>query len=221
MELVSRAFLSKLIKSQLNKEVQNKTEIYRLLKIKPYKKEGKSWLYKVSEINKVGIVYKRNIKGFQPIPKFEDKFWINKKGEVMNVTTEEIVKSYIGVDLYEHIILMYYGKKYRRRVHTLMGVTFLGNPQVVHHIDENKSNNNLSNLKRSTHKENIAYAKESSNLGQWESVLVKAICKSTKEIIEFPSMRKAQAYTNIDRHIIKRLAEKSITNNTNWEFEVK
>lgn len=155
MELIARAYLNKLIKEQFNiKSNLNKDDIYKLLKIKPYKKEGKTLLYKVKDVQNAGITYSFNFKGFYPIPKFGEKFWISKDGKILNVNTGQLCKTYIGTDGYEHVILRFYGKNYRKRVHSLMGKVFLGNPQVVNHKDGNKANNNLKNLERSTHQKN-------------------------------------------------------------------
>lgn len=149
MELITRSFLNDLInkKTDTIKE-RNKEDIYRLLRINPYKREGKSWLYKVSDVNKAGIPYSRQIKGYYPIPSFEEKYWISKAGKVINVNNENIVNTFVGTDGYEHIILYFYGKKYRKRVHNLMGKTFLGNPPMVNHINGIKNDNHLENLER-------------------------------------------------------------------------
>lgn len=222
MEFISRSFLNKLINTQFdNNQILNKDQIFRKYKVKPYKKEGKTWLYLLSDIQKIGIKYdKAYLKDFRPIPQFEDKYWINKQGQIINVYDESLVGSYIGVDLYEHTILRYYGKQYRKRVHSLMGKVYLGNPQVVNHIDGNKSNNNLSNLERATHKSNIQHAYDNnmytSRGGTGTSLLVKN--KQTNEEIKFPSLRQAEKFTGVDRHRIKNLAQHKITNNTNWEF---
>lgn len=224
MELISRRFLNELINTQFgNKNELNKDKIEKLYGLKPYKRDGKILLYKVKDVNSIGIDFNQSdiTDGFYPIPKFEEKFWINKKGNVLNVNENRVVKSDIGVDLYEHIILRFYGKKFRKRVHSLMGVVFLGSPQVVNHKDGNKSNNQLYNLEKSTHSKNIKHAYDhgyyTSRGGKGTPVFVKR--KSDGKEYSFPSMRKAEDFTGVDRHRIKRIINKENVNNTNWEFK--
>ena len=191
--------------------------------IKPYKTEGGTLLYRVKDINNVGINYKLNHIGFTPIPKFEDKFWINKDGIILNVFTSQIVKTYIGTDLYEHVIFRYYGKTYRKRVHSLMGKTFLGNPPVVNHKDGIKHHNKLFNLERATHKTNIQHAYDNdyytSRGGKGTPIIVTN--KKTNITTELTSLRKAEKFTGVDRHRIKNIINNKNINNTNWEFKFK
>lgn len=226
MKLISRKLLNELIRNQFgNNQELSKEQINIKYGVKPYKREGKTWLYNVSDVNKIGIKFKQSdiTKGFYPIPYFEEKFWINKDGKVLNVNNNTIVKSYIGNDMYEHITLVFYGKKYRKRVHNLMGKVFLGNPQVVNHKDNVKSNNKLYNLEPSTHSRNIkhAYDNEAYTTRSNNGTGVIATNKDTKKVYEFSSMRKAERHTGVDRHRIKRIINKENVNNTNWEFEFK
>lgn len=224
MELISRSFLNKLINKQydLNKEL-SKEDIYKMFGLKPYVREGKSYLYYVKEVNEKGIIYNRDLKGFYPIPKFENKYWINKQAEIINVQNEKKISTYIGTDLYEHVTLQYKGKKYRKRVHSLMAKTFLGNPPVVNHLDGNKSNNRLSNLKRSTHSENIQHAYDNgyytSRGSKGTSVIVKH--KETNKEQTFPSLRQAERFTGVDRHRIKNIVLGKTNNYTDWFFKFK
>lgn len=69
-------------------------------------------------------------------------------------------------------------------VHRLVAKTFIPNPENlsdVNHIDEDKQNNNLSNLQWLSHLDNVRY-----------SVGVKILVDN----IEFPSMRAAAKYVN-------------------------
>lgn len=61
---------------------------------------------------------------------------------------------------YKSIMLRRNGKSFRRYVHRLVAITFIGPPngKDVNHIDGNKSNNKLSNLEYLSRKENILHA---------------------------------------------------------------
>lgn len=222
MRLLARALVSNLIEDQFNiTTATSKEKIYAKFKVKPYKREGKTWLYNVKDLNSVSITFVDNLEGYYPIPKFKDKYWINTDADILNITTMRNVKTSIGVDGYEHVILPYYGKKYRKRVHSLMGKVFLGNPPVVNHMDGVKHNNKLYNLERSTHKDNIKHAYDNDmytvrgGIGQPVIVTDKATGTSTL----YPSLRQAELNTGVDRHRIKRIILGENVNNTNWDFK--
>lgn len=224
MRLVTRAYVNKLIKEQFSVDKElNKDVIFAMYGIKPYKREGKSWLYLMGDIESIGLVCNIDTMGYAPIPHFEDKFWIDRRGTVLNITNGNIVKSYVGADEYEHITLRYHGKKYRKRIHSLMGKTYLGNPPMVNHIDGCKSNNNLTNLERSTNSANVKHAYDNNFYttrgGKGTAVVVTS--KSTGNSQCFTSMRKAEEATGVTRHRIKRIIENKQVNNTNWDFRFK
>lgn len=162
-------------------------------------------------------VLRYNNENFYIIPNFEI-YAISKQGKILNIKRGNYISSYIGIDNYEHCILHIRGKRYRKRVHSIMGKVFLGNPQVVNHKDGNKSNNVLSNLERSTHKLNIKHAYDNNMYLSTYKVKIKVIKKSTNEEIVCRSMREAQRITGVDRHRIKTFLNKTRNNYTNWEF---
>lgn len=222
MRLIARALVSKLIKDQFNiMTATSHDRIYAKFKVKPYKREGKTWLYNIKDLESAGITFTDNLQGYYPIPKFKDKYWIDKEANILNVNTMRKVKSYRGSDGYEHVILPYYGKKYRKRVHSLMGKVFLGNPPVVNHRDGIKHNNKLYNLERSTHKDNIKHAYNNDMYvvrgGTGKAVAVTD--KETGSSLIYPSLRKAELATGVDRHRIKRIILGDNVNNTNWDFK--
>nr|DAN24140.1 MAG TPA: homing endonuclease [Caudoviricetes sp.] len=151
------------------------------------------------------------------VPNFE-KYAVSKDGKLYNLDKEKLVSTYIGIDNYEHCVLYMRGKKYRKRVHRLMGKVFLGNPQVVNHKDGNKSNNNLSNLERSTHRDNIKHAYDTGAYYNKYKVSVVVINKITGEETMCKSMREAERFTGVDRHRIKTFLKGTRNNLTNWEF---
>lgn len=58
---------------------------------------------------------------------------------------------------YMHVVLFKNGKGYNKKVHRLVAQSFISNPNnkpCINHIDENKTNNRVSNLEWVTHKEN-------------------------------------------------------------------
>lgn len=160
---------------------------------------------------------------FYPIPSMDNKFGISKEGKVKNFITDRIISSYIGIDCYEHIVLCYKGKRYRKRVHRLMAEVFLHNAKCIDHIDNNKSNNLLSNLRPISQRDNIIkgveYAKNFNKGAKlFKPMKVIAIDKVTKEIHQFDSLRRCEKFTGVDRHRIKTFLRNERPNYTNYEF---
>lgn len=158
---------------------------------------------------------------FVPLKSMDNKFGISKDAKVINFITGRILHGYIGVDMYEHIVLNYKGKKYRKRVHRLMAEAFLNNCKVVDHIDGNKSNNNLSNLQAVTHSQNIKKAYEEndySNPHKGRGIWIVAENKETLEKHYFKSIRACERFTGVDRHRIKHFLKGERNNWTKYNF---
>lgn len=158
---------------------------------------------------------------FVPLKSMDNAFGISKEGKIINYKTGHILSPYIGIDMYEHIVLNYKGKQYRKRVHRLMAEAFLNNCKVVDHIDRNKSNNNLSNLKAVSHSENIRKAYQENaytNPHKGRGIWVIAEDKETGEQFHFKSMRACEEFTGVDRHRIKTFLQNKRNNWTKYNF---
>jgi hypothetical protein len=84
-----------------------------------------------------------SIKGF---PDYE----INKNGNIRNKITKLVLKHYIELNGYCRVKLYRNGIESKHYVHRLVAICFLspvkGKPE-VDHIDRNRSNNKISNLR--------------------------------------------------------------------------
>jgi hypothetical protein len=81
------------------------------------------------------------------VPGYE-KYEVSSLGRLKR--GERILKHDINRGGYEYITLSIYGIRHRKRVHTLVATTFIPNPEnkpTVDHIDRNKTNNHVSNLR--------------------------------------------------------------------------
>lgn len=77
-------------------------------------------------------------------------YQINRDGIVMNKRTNRILKCYIDNVGYYQVTLCKDGNPRKFRVHRLLAIAFIPNPNnypIVDHIDINRQNNNLSNLR--------------------------------------------------------------------------
>lgn len=95
----------------------------------------------------------KQIDGFPP-------YCVDECGNVFSLRYNKIrtLKPNTTKDGYKQVIMKRDGKSVSRFVHRLVALTFLPNPDnlpQVHHIDNNPSNNHLSNLRWVTGSENI------------------------------------------------------------------
>ncbi len=161
------------------------------------------------------------MKEFMPIPSLNNQFGINEDAQIINFKTGRIISPYIGIDMYQHVVLCLGGNRIRTRVHRLMAEVFLDNCTVVDHIDGNKSHNELSNLRAVSHSENIRKAYQENNYinpHKGRGIWIIAENKETKERFHYKSMRECERKTGIDRHRIRTFLLQQRTNNTPYNF---
>jgi len=93
---------------------------------------------------------------FIDIKDYEGLYKINKKGEILGVKYNKILKpemhkGYLRVNLSKN------GKTKHFFIHRLLGIHFIDNPDnlpEIDHINRNKLNNNIENLRWCTHSDN-------------------------------------------------------------------
>ena len=90
-----------------------------------------------------------------------DNYYIYDTGDVLNITTNKILKGSIGENGYKYYRLSKNNKKQMFYAHRLVAEAFLINKDnlpLVNHKDGNKRNNKVDNLEWCTQKENIMHA---------------------------------------------------------------
>jgi len=120
----------------------------------------------------------------------------------------KILKPAIDKDGYRFIGLTINGKRINRRIHRLVLHAFSPcdneDKLEIHHIDEDVTNNNLSNLKWVTHEENIRYIdpKKLKSSTQFIAQAVEQLDLKGNILNVFPSMYQAWKETGCNhRHI--------------------
>ena len=93
---------------------------------------------------------------YKSIPGFED-YMINEQGEVISLKNNKIkiLKQHVELG-YFRVNLHKDNKQIKMHIHRLLGITFLNCPhdKQIDHIDGNRRNNNLENLRVVTNQEN-------------------------------------------------------------------
>lgn len=106
-------------------------------------------------------------------------YLVYENGDIYSLYTNKILspdKTKFG---YYQVTLFINGKAQRYKVHRLVAMLYIENPDnlpVVHHIDGNKSNNHFTNLQWTTYEQNNRHARESglndiskSNSERWKN----------------------------------------------------
>ena len=95
-----------------------------------------------------------------------DNYEVSTFGNVRNKTTGRILKGSITNKGYYRISLNLNRKEYKHFIHRLIAIAFIENPEnkdFIDHIDNNRINNSISNLRWATNQENSRNRKISNN----------------------------------------------------------
>jgi hypothetical protein len=98
-----------------------------------------------------------NFEIWKDITGYEGIYQISNLGNVKNTNTSRILKPRLNSNGYKFVTLHCNGKKKMMRIHRLIAIHYIPNDenkQCVDHIDNNRTNNKLSNLRWCTNQQN-------------------------------------------------------------------
>ena len=148
---------------------------------------------------------------WKDIEGYEGLYKISNYGEVWSERRQRLLKKNKNNRGYYVVGLNKNNNQKQFTVHRLIAINFIDNPSekpCVNHIDENKTNNHVSNLEWCTHKENSNHGtaikrreETMKHSSKWERYIERKKKETSKpiigisidngEIIEFPSMNEA------------------------------
>ena len=149
------------------------------------------------------------------IPGFEGLYAVTSCGRVWSHKTQKFLKPFNNGHGYQLVWLCKNSQEKQFRIHRLVAETYIPNPEGktdVDHIDENKANNCVNNLRWATRSENVKHS--------WVDKKIEARAVRCIELDrEFPTMSAAAAFAKIHRQgITNCLAGKQKTaGGYHWE----
>ena len=99
---------------------------------------------------------------WKEIPGTNGEYKISNYGKVMTTKTGRILSPAIDERGYERVCLFKMDRSHRYKVHRLVAITFIPNPdnkEQVNHKDGNKRNNSVDNLEWVTNEENMHHSR--------------------------------------------------------------
>ena len=142
------------------------------------------------------------VETFVEVEGFE-KYEVSNLGKVRNIKSGRVLKPFLTKNGYL-MHLLYENNKHKQKhlyLHRIIATAFIDNPgkkPQVNHIDENKLNNDLSNLEWCTVRENLRHGTRTKRVAEKLSKKVIQLDLNDNVLNEFESMRQAERETGID-----------------------
>ena len=139
------------------------------------------------------------VETFVKIEGFE-KYEVSNLGRVRNIKSGKILKPQPDKDGYLRLGLYENNKKKKLFLHRIIATTFIYNPEgkpCVNHIDENKLNNDLSNIEWCTVRENLIHGTRTKRAAEKCFKKVIQLDLNDNVLTEFESMKQAEQKTGV------------------------
>ena len=140
------------------------------------------------------------VETFVKIEGFE-KYEVSNLGKVRNIKSGRMLKPHLNHNGYLKHHLYRHDKQKELFLHRILATAFIDNPgkkPQVNHIDENKLNNDLSNLEWCTERENAIHGTRTKRVAEKLSQKVIQLDLNDNILNVFKSMRQAEREAGID-----------------------
>jgi hypothetical protein len=109
------------------------------------------------------------------LPDFEGRYKISNFGNIINIRTNNILNPWLNTKGYRSVTLNKNGKPKSYKVHKLMAISFLnhlpnGMNEVVDHINGDKNDNSINNLRLVSQRENTHNSRKSNKYSKYIGV---------------------------------------------------
>ncbi|ANY28833.1 HNH endonuclease [Lactococcus phage 4R15L] len=139
------------------------------------------------------------VETFVKIEGFEN-YEVSNLGKIRNIKSGKILKPILRRDGYLTHNLYGHNKQKHLLLHRILATAFIDNPEekpCVNHIDENKLNNDLSNLEWCTVRENLVHGTRMKRIAEKLSQKVIQLDLNDNVLNEFESMNQAERETRV------------------------
>ena len=139
------------------------------------------------------------VETFVKIEGFE-KYEVSNLGKVRNIKSGRVLKTSLNNNGYLRLFLCKNNKRKHLYLHRIIATAFIDNPEEkpqVNHIDENKLNNDLSNLEWCTVRENLIHGTRTKRAAEKCFKKVIQLDLNDNVLNEFESMRQAEQKTGV------------------------
>ena len=132
---------------------------------------------------------------WEPIINYEDFYKVSNTGKILSLRSNKELKQSKDNQGYLQVTLADEKSNKNFRIHRLVAMAFLqrqNNKNQVNHIDENKINNNASNLEWCNSSYNSNYGTRNNRIVANRKIAIKGVNTKTGETITFESTKDAQ-----------------------------
>lgn len=167
------------------------------------------------------------------IPWYDNRYSITKNGRVWGYPLYWVwrrkdwcfIKQTIDIHWYPRLKLMEWKRRKTVRVHRLLAITFIPNPEnkaEVNHINGIRTDNRIENLEWVTHQENVLHWFRKNKRRRHNAIRVVQKTLGWELISTFTSIKEASETTWISYNHLKNVFSWRIENNTPfiWEREM-